>query len=708
MSGEPDLRVAEHFWAAYERAGYNRHRMARETGKPLRTIETWHDNLRQGKRFDGRHWVRADGDDTPEPFPEVPDAPSPTAESLRRIAEYFEGRAVPTAPPPTAAASPGDYATCLVGSDLHFPFHHEGAFEVFLGLADRIRPAEIVLDGDVFDFAQIGHFLRDPDAHSSFQSDIDACREQILARVSAASPASVRRFIVGNHEEGRWKRYLFSRCPEIAGLRCLTMEAVLGLTEMGWIWQPYEYWVTDSLCVYHGDRHTNALGGGSAMSARKESIDMGVSTVTGHCFSDDTEILTPDGWKRHDQIVPGDVVLTLDATQPRKTAPLSWNTVEAMYRYEHDGEMVRVKAHGLDLLVTEGHGLLWQAGHGKRGEGRGRGSGPGVGWTRMPASEMYGKENRYFPLAGHHDECGLPLNTSQVRVLAWVMAEGNISKDKNPCVRISQSDYDGHLEALEADLRGAGVEYVKHQRYTAGSVEHGQHRNYDAYIFNLRVKSSRWIFEYLDASKTPLAPLRRMSEDQMVAFLDAYVTADGSVNKQAIDARQIASNRSDHIDLLQELAVRTGHRSTVRKRPGGMYCLTINGRKVARTHKDSWSREPYKGIVWCPTVKNGTVVVRRNGCTAIACNTHHAGAFFRQDRSGYRVSYEIGMLGDWRKMQAANVTTRRTPTKSEDWHLACALIRYRPRHSAFRVELIPIIDDGTRTFAIYQEEEITA
>jgi len=352
--------VAADFWAALEECGGNRSAVARKHGFPIPTVQEWHDHHKRGHVFDGRRWVA----------PLIDGPPDDDQQAVAALVEYFKGRTVPDAPGPTAAATAGDYATCLVASDLHFPHHHEGAFEVVLGLADRIRPTEIALNGDVFDFAQIGKYVKDPNRITPFQQDIDLCREQILARVRAAAPNAVRRFIVGNHEEGRWRNYLFTRCPEIASLRCLTMEAVLGLVEMDWVWQPYEYWVTDQLVVYHGDRHTNALGGGSAMSARKESIDMGCSTITGH--------------------------------------------------------------------------------------------------------------------------------------------------------------------------------------------------------------------------------------------------------------------------------------------------------------------------------------------------THHAGAFFRQDVTGYRVSYEIGGLMDWRKMQEAGVTAQRTPTKRLDWHLACALVRYRPGHSAFRVELIPIVDDGKRTFAIWQDQEIAA
>ena len=667
--------------------GRSQHQAARIRGVDQSTISKW--------------WIRLNCDE------QAGEPPAPNDRSLELLAAYFEARTVPPAPPPTAARTPGDYATCLVGSDLHFPHHHEGAFEVFLGLADTIKPDEIVLDGDVFDFAQIGKYVRDPNAYIPLQTDIDLCRERILGRINAARLSCVKRFIVGNHEEGRWQNYLFSRCPELASLRCLTMEAVLGLTEMGWTWQPYEYWVTDSLIVFHGDRHTNMLGGGSAMSARKEMMDMGCSGVTGHCFSEDTEILTPTGWKRHNELAVGDPVLTLDATAERASAPLRWNIIDAMNRYEMDGELIRLKSHGLDLLVTDEHGLLTKAKHGKRGVGRGRGSGRGIGWKRQTAAELYGKELRDFPLAGYHNQMCLPLSDAHIRMLAWIMAEGSVDK-KARCARIAQSDNDDHLEALECDLEEAGIPYRKVQRYHAGATEHGQHRNYDAYVYRIGVEPLAWVWDYLTVDKTPTDQMRAMSLRQMRAFLETYVIADGSVNRNGIDVRQIASNRKDHIDFLQELAVRTGHRSSVCERPGGMFCLTINGRKTCRVSRTGWSRVSYRGTVWCPTVSNGTLVVRRNGKTAIACNTHHAGAFFRQDRTGYRVWYEIGGLMDWRKMQAAHVTAKRTPVKAEDWHLACALIRYRPGHSAFRVELIPIVDDGQRTFAIWQDSEIVA
>jgi hypothetical protein len=264
-----DLRKADDFWAALEEVGGSLVALARETGIPRETLKTWKRHHQDGRIWTGRHWERP-GVSTKEA-------------DIAALIDYLTSRAVPSPPPPRASRTLDGMARCLVASDLHYPHHHEGAWEVFLSLIELIQPEEIVLDGDIFDFAQIGRYAKDPTKQRLLQDDIDACRRDILSRITlVGGKDTVYRFIVGNHEHSRWTHYLWDRCPELASLRCLSMEAVLGLAELGWYWQPYEHWVTDALIIYHGDRHTNTLGGGSAMSARKEMIDMGCSGITGH------------------------------------------------------------------------------------------------------------------------------------------------------------------------------------------------------------------------------------------------------------------------------------------------------------------------------------------------------------------------------------------------------------------------------------------
>lgn len=196
---------------------------------------------------------------------------------------YFRSREVPAGRSSRGSLTGRKYAVEVIGSDLHAPLHHEGAWEVFLAACERLQPDGITLNGDVLDLAMISRFVKRPKAVRQLQTDLDWARENVFARVNAACPNAVKTLTLGNHEGERWERYLWERCPEISELRVLSMEALLGLAEMGWCFEPDGYeLIPDTFMVEHGDRHTSTLGGGSAMTARKEMIDTGLSGLSGH------------------------------------------------------------------------------------------------------------------------------------------------------------------------------------------------------------------------------------------------------------------------------------------------------------------------------------------------------------------------------------------------------------------------------------------
>lgn len=205
------------------------------------------------------------------------------AQAVRELTEYLKSRPQPTGRPPRAKGADRRYQREIIGCDLHAPLHHEAAWEVFLATCERLQPEGITLNGDVLDLAMISRFVKRPRAVRQLQADLDWAREHVFARVNAAAPSATKTMVLGNHEGERWERYLWERCPEISELRCLAMEALLGLSELGWHYEPDGYeLIADTLVIDHGDRHTSALGGGSAMSARKEMIDTGLSGVSAH------------------------------------------------------------------------------------------------------------------------------------------------------------------------------------------------------------------------------------------------------------------------------------------------------------------------------------------------------------------------------------------------------------------------------------------
>ena len=79
------------------------------------------------------------------------------------------------------------------------------------------------------------------------------------------------------------------------------------------------------------------------------------------CVDTDTEALTRDGWKRHDEITASDEVLALDPD----TDEMTWQPVDSVEVYDYDGHMVQWDNH-LDAVTTPNH--RWVA---ERQRGRG-------------------------------------------------------------------------------------------------------------------------------------------------------------------------------------------------------------------------------------------------------------------------------------------------------------------------------------------------
>ncbi|MGC9529305.1 MAG: dCTP deaminase domain-containing protein [Candidatus Bipolaricaulaceae bacterium] len=70
------------------------------------------------------------------------------------------------------------------------------------------------------------------------------------------------------------------------------------------------------------------------------------------CFDDQTEILTLEGWKKFEDLAPGEIVATLD-----KDGVLEYHPIIARQKRWYEGEMIAIKGRSIDLLVTPEHQL---------------------------------------------------------------------------------------------------------------------------------------------------------------------------------------------------------------------------------------------------------------------------------------------------------------------------------------------------------------
>lgn len=370
------------------------------------------------------------------------------------------------------------------------------------------------------------------------------------------------------------------------------------------------------LWYHHGWGGGGPVTRGTIQTARVAAYIDADICLTGHCFDSKTEILTPTGWKTYDSLLIGSEVMTLN----RDTGKLEPNAVSAVHVYHDYNKLITINHKSVSLAVTDQHGL-WLGRPTRVTKSGPRKEWQDCDWKALPAEIAAGKE-WWIRSAGIEDNEKLPLNDDQVALLAWIIAEGNIASD-NQQIRITQADgSDGRLELLEQNLKGS----VK--KFSKNSHKGGIHTKLKCYRYNIcnNKQEWAWIGNYIDKNKTPLPSLYKLSLWQRKIFLDTYIMADGSVDKTpGSTGFQLASNRQDHINFLQALCVRTGFRTTTSySKKGDMIYLHACEKESSYLQPSVWAEENYNGPVWCVTVPNSTLVVRRNGKTVITMNTHDA------------------------------------------------------------------------------------
>lgn len=87
----------------------------------------------------------------------------------------------------------------------------------------------------------------------------------------------------------------------------------------------------------------------------QNAIDLNISRFEKSCLSEDTEILTKEGWKKFDELNDTDVVLTMDM----HTKESSYQKPTQIIWQDYEGDMYHIKSNMIDYLVTPNHRVLF-------------------------------------------------------------------------------------------------------------------------------------------------------------------------------------------------------------------------------------------------------------------------------------------------------------------------------------------------------------
>jgi hypothetical protein len=292
------------------------------------------------------------------------------------------------------------------------------------------------------------------------------------------------------------------------------------------------------------------------------------------CVSDDTEVLTKEGWKQWEQLRMSnnyDSILIYDQDKDRYSfeSPSAWNA------YEVEEDLFRIKSARTDQFVSRNHKVLTSQG------------------IRLAENLGEQAEVVYLP--------DLPPNFQRV-----ACGDSQEARDSR--------------NVLHSELPAKGG----HQKITY---------EWQAYPSMLRNPETRTSGEDVRREELGLEGRRNLLQDPRklcwgkICEVPPGVLADGSEgwlcdgtpshggpgHREAATQDRGGASRGSHpgqqsFDELSSLCQQSGSQ-TLRTRPS------------YRTTLATVSREPYRGIIYCPTVSTGLFVARRNGLIFITGNT---------------------------------------------------------------------------------------
>ena len=96
-------------------------------------------------------------------------------------------------------------------SDLHIPYHCDKALNIVFKIQSKLRPKDVVITGDLFDFPKISRFKTDPMDKENFTDTLNKGIE-VIKRLQKYSHVT---FVYGNHDI-RLRNHIWRDAPYLS------------------------------------------------------------------------------------------------------------------------------------------------------------------------------------------------------------------------------------------------------------------------------------------------------------------------------------------------------------------------------------------------------------------------------------------------------------------------------------------------------------
>jgi hypothetical protein len=376
-------------------------------------------------------------------------------------------------------------------------------------------------------------------------------------------------------------------------------------------------------------------------SERKHSVDRSLRRklfmkfddyrvmAMGHCFSEDTEALTLEGWKNYQNLNIGDKILTFNM----ETSQSEWQPIENKYVYQDKFDnMLFCENRVIDFGITHDHRVIFKT--------------TGKNWKEDIAKNVLKYSQIAIPVAA---PSGLPeyqLSDDKISLLGWLVSEGHFRE--NGAVQLFQSW--SKKDKIEGILQSLGIKYSLYRRKFEGKEffdpKMGKYykTKEDCATFYITIEDSKPIIDLIQEKNIPSFAFK-FSDRQFLVLLKSLIAGDGEWQNEERSGSYYTGDKS-LADNLQALSISHGWRANVKKHKEGWRVLLCNKPNVhifsknSHIPKNPWKEDKATKTVWCVTVPNSTLFVRRNGKVCVLGNTHRLVIIPPSDSLGLHVDQD--------------------------------------------------------------------
>ena len=327
-----------------------------------------------------------------------------------------------------------------------------------------------------------------------------------------------------------------------------------------------------------------------------------------HCVSDDTEILTKDGWKKYNELKIDEKIFSYNIQKNR----IEQDIIKFLNFYKYNGNLFHLKTSHIDSLLTGEHRNVYKIAKIKQKKLK-----ETLYWLNTCLLSINKIQKFLNPriikqIISAKSSGKLSIGEPKAFLLGVLLTDGYISPKKD--ITISQS-WTGNKEKcllIEKFFIESKLKFSQH--LSKIMINRFNQKSYQMKQFRFLEPNKKWIFDWITENNKPRYKLLRLKQNELQALYNGFMLGDGCRGTEFCDQDK------EKIDFFRTLCIFINKISNYRYiNKHRTYIANKNENMILRNKHIT--QQYYTGIIWCPTTKNQTWIAKRNETIFITGNS---------------------------------------------------------------------------------------